>query len=198
MVRRLVATTVSIDAPPDVVAAARRTLEGVIDELRPHVPAEPPPRYPMNARAAMPASVADLFPYDCVVGELNPLAPPLHVSWQAPKAVGRVRFERPYEGPPGFVHGAAIAAAFDQVFVIANLMSGHPGPTARLEISYRRPTPLGAEVSFEAWQDRIDGRKIHARGRLTCGGEVTAEAEGLFIMLSDDQVRAMAGNQAGD
>ncbi len=174
--------------------AARRELDQVVEKLRPHVPTEPPPRYPNDVRVSMPASVADLFPYDYVLGELNPLAPPVEVSWEAPRAVGRVRFDRPYEGPPGCVHGAAIAAAFDQVFVVANLMSGHAGPTVKLEIQYRSPTPLDADLRFEAWQDRTDGRKIHASGRLVCGGEVTAEAKGLFIQLTHEQVRMIAGD----
>ena len=41
----------------------------------------------------------------------------------------------------------------------------------------RRPSPLGAELRFEAWQDRTEGRKIHGAGRLLCGDDVTAEAD---------------------
>jgi acyl-coenzyme A thioesterase PaaI-like protein len=188
-VRHLIETTVSVQAPPEVLAAATHALERVVEDLRPHVPSEPPPRYPIDARAFVPASLADLFPYDCVLGELNPLAPPVRVTWEAPKAIGRVRFERPYEGPPGCVHGAAIAAAFDQVFAVANVMSSRAGPTAKLEVRYQRPTPLGEELRFEAWHDRTDGRKSHGAGRLLCGNDVTAEAEALFILLTGEQVR---------
>jgi acyl-coenzyme A thioesterase PaaI-like protein len=191
VVRRLIETTVSVEAPPEVLAAATQDVARVVEELRPHVPPEPPPRYPTDVRVDASASVADVFPYDYVLGELNPLAPPVRVSWEPPKAIGRVRLERPYEGPPGCVHGAAIAAAFDQVFAVANVMSGRAGPTAKLAIHYRRPSPLGADLRFEAWQDRTEGRKIHGAGRLLCGDEVTAEAEALFIMLSDDQVRKL-------
>jgi acyl-coenzyme A thioesterase PaaI-like protein len=187
-IRRLIETAVSVEAPPEVLAAAGRAVERLVEDLRPHVPPEPPPRYPIDARVSMPDSLADLFPYDCVLGELNPLAAPVEVAWEAPKAIGRVRFDRPYEGPPGCVHGAAIASAFDQVFAVVNVMSNRPGPTAKLTIRYRRPTPLGAELRFEAWHDRTDGRKSYGAGRLLCGDDVTAEAEALFIVLSDEQV----------
>jgi hypothetical protein len=92
-------------------------------------------------------------PFDAVVGRFSPLAPPLRVRWEPPMAVGEVTFTPPYEGPPGCVHGGMIAAAFDQVFNVANLMLGNPGPTASLQLHYRRPTPLGVALRFEGWQN---------------------------------------------
>jgi acyl-CoA thioesterase FadM len=89
------------------------------------------------------------------------------------------------------VHGAAIAAAFDQVFNVANLMMGTPGPTRRLELRYRRPTPLRRELRFEAWRERVEDRKVFAAGRLLAGDEVTVEAEGLFVMVPLDKVMRM-------
>ena len=128
------------------------------------------------------------MPYDQIVGRLSPLAPPIEFTWEDGKAIGRVRFATPYEGPPGCVHGGVIAAAFDQAFNIANLMAGSAGPTARLALRYRRPTPLGADLVFEGWQERSDGRRIHTRGRLRHGDTITAEAEGVFVRLPVEQV----------
>ena len=103
----------------------------------------------------------------------------------------RARFTTPYEGPPGCVHGAVIAGAFDQVFNIANLMSGTAGPTAELTLRYRNPTPLHREVVFEAQIEEVDGRKIRTTGRLRCGDTVTVEASGLFIGIGRDRAMAL-------
>jgi len=89
------------------------------------------------------------------------------------------------------VHGAALAGAFDQVFNVANVMQGLAGPTAKLEILYRRPTPLFEELRFEGWQERVAGRRIHAVGRLFAGDRVTAEAKGLFVHLPPEDVLHM-------
>jgi len=188
--RRLFDLCVSVDAPDTILLAAAERLEGVAAALQAHVPDTPLPRYP---GVSDPADPADFFPYDWVLGRYSPLAPPLQVEWAAPKAIGRVAFGRPYEGPPGCVHGGMIAAAFDQLFNIANMMSGVAGPTARLELAYRRPTPLFADLVFEAWVEEAEERKVRTTGHLLAGGVVTAEARGLFIRLSPERVMKMLG-----
>src|SRR5262245_34034017 len=169
-VRRLIDVTVSIDAASELLAGAAARIDCLVAELRPSVPTPPPPRYPGGG-----ATPGEFFPYDCVMGKWNPLALPIRIEWDAPRAVGSATFGTPYEGPPGCVHGAAIAAAFDQVFNVANLMMGTPGPTRRLELRYRRPTPLRRELRFEAWRERVEDRKVFAAGRLLAGDEVTVE-----------------------
>jgi acyl-coenzyme A thioesterase PaaI-like protein len=185
-VRALVATTVQLG---DAAAAcdAATEVERPVARMAPRL-AEPPlpRRYP--AMTPPPTEPADLMPFDLVLGRLNPLAPPVAFSWEDGKSVGRVTFTRPYEGPPGCVHGGMIAAVFDQVLNVANVMSGVAGPTAQLTLRYRKPTPLGVEVRFEGWQTRVAWRRIHAEGQLLAGDTVTAEAEGVFVQLDGGRV----------
>lgn len=185
-VRRLVAATVSADAPREAIVAATREVARIAGALERHVPTPHPPRYPGGNAAVRDA--ADFFPFDPVIGRLSPLAPPVRVEWHAPKAIGLVRFGVPYEGPPGCVHGAILAATFDQVFNVANLMSGVAGPTRKLEIVYRKPTPLLRDLRFEAWIDRVEGREVHTHGRVLHGDVVTVEAEGTFVQISHERV----------
>ncbi|OFV86988.1 MAG: hypothetical protein A3J75_05745 [Acidobacteria bacterium RBG_16_68_9] len=190
-VRQLIDATVTVQAPLEVLDSAVTAIDRVTADLRPFVPDPPPPRYLTGGATESPS---DLFPYDCVLGAANPLAVPIRVAWIDPKAVGTVRFGTPYEGPPGCVHGAVIAAAFDQMFAVANLMAGTPGPTRRLELRYERPTPLFEEVCFEAWRERVDENRVYTAGRLLVDDVVTVEAEGLFIMLSPERVMQMLKN----
>jgi acyl-coenzyme A thioesterase PaaI-like protein len=64
--------------------------------------------------------------------------------------------------------------------------------TARLEVRYRRPLPLGQplEVSAEVVRDR--GRWLEAEGRLrVAGGPLVAEGTGLFMRLPAEEARRM-------
>lgn len=194
-IRRVIAAAVSLDAPRDVITAATRAVAAIADGLEPHVPKPHPPRYPGGHAAARDA--ADFFPFDPVIGRLSPLAPPVVIEWHDPKAIGLVRFGVPYEGPPGCVHGAILAATFDQVFNVANLMRGVAGPTRRLEIRYRKPTPLLADLRFEGWVDRVEGREVHTRGRVLHGDVVTVEAEGTFVQISHERVMRLLDTAAG-
>lgn len=123
------------------------------------------------------------FDYSPLVGPLSPLSPPLKPELVGDRVIAKVTYERQYEGPPGCLHGGLIAAGFDEVLGFAQTISGRPGMTGRLEISYRSPTPLFTEVVYEGWLDRVEGRKIFTKGTLSAGDRLCAEAVGLFISL---------------
>ncbi|MEM7410082.1 MAG: PaaI family thioesterase [Myxococcota bacterium] len=165
--------------------AAARDVASLAERLSEGLPDEAPPRY---GALRAPETSEQLFPYDPVLGPYNPLALPVEVDWEPPKAVGRAVFDTPYEGPPGCVHGAVIAAVFDQVFNVANIFSGQAGPTANLSLRYRRPTPLDRPLRFEAWVEGVEGRRLTSRGALLCADEVTVEAEGLFIVTDASRI----------
>jgi acyl-coenzyme A thioesterase PaaI-like protein len=183
--RALLDAVVVHDAPADVVARATEEIGRAVDLLRPFVPVPRPSRYPGTGNPSNPGT---FMPFDPMVGALSPLAPPIRVTCEDGRAVGRVCFGPPYEGPPGCVHGGVIAAAFDQVFNVANVCAGSAGPTVQLLLRYRRPTPLQADLVFEGWQERTEGQRIHTRGRLRHGEQVTVEAEGVFVQLPVERV----------
>src|SRR5437867_13331847 len=49
------------------------------------------------------------FSGDPIIGTCNPIAPPVHVVVEGAVVRGSVRLGNPYEGPPGYVHGAVVA-----------------------------------------------------------------------------------------
>jgi acyl-CoA thioesterase FadM len=64
--------------------------------------------------------------------------------------------------------------------------------TARLEVKYRRPLPLGErlEVTAEVVRDR--GRWLEAEGRLRLlGGPLLAQAKAVFMRLPPEKARQM-------
>jgi acyl-coenzyme A thioesterase PaaI-like protein len=189
-VRRLIDAVVRLDGPPEALDAAAAAVDALTGSLAPFLPDPPPPRHPRSGDLADPHA---LMPFDPVVGRASPLAPPIALSREDGRVVGRVRFGTAYEGPPGCVHGGIVAAAFDQVLNVANLLAGTPGPTAKLEVRYRRPTPLDRDLCFEGWRVRVAGRRIESAGRLLCDGEPTAEARGVFVLVPLERVLALLG-----
>ena len=97
--------------------------------------------------------------------------------------VVRGTFSAAHTGPPGSVHGGYVAGAFDEVLGWACAKSGNPAVTGKLTVRYRRATPLGVPVEFHAPWPRVVGKRVHAHATLSAGGEVTAEADGLFVLV---------------
>ncbi|MFL6060615.1 MAG: PaaI family thioesterase [Marmoricola sp.] len=119
-----------------------------------------------------------------VVGLRNPIAPPLKIVQDRVKGGAGSEFflNALYEGPPGKVHGGVLALVLDQIFGEAAAAGGTPGMTGTLTLRYRKPTALGA-CSAQAWVDSTAGIKTIVKGWLRdAEGEVTVEAEGLFIL----------------
>ena len=73
-------------------------------------------------------TLAAAMPFDVVIGTCNPVALPLAVGFDPPRALGRAVFTPAYEGAPGCVHGAVLAGAFDIVLTAANSSLTGPGP----------------------------------------------------------------------
>ena len=194
-VRRLMALTVTSTPPPEVLAEAARRADALADELEGHVhPAGPEPRERFAEDSVGPDeahTLAAAMPFDVVIGSCNPVALPLTIEFDPPRALGLARFTAPYEGAPGCVHGAVLAAAFDIMLTAANVMSNGAGPTVKLAVRYRKPTLLAEPAHFEAWVTERTDRRIFSRGRLTQGGVVTVEAEGEFASLDRARIRAM-------
>ena len=119
---------------------------------------------------------------NAVIGLRNAVAPPLDVKREADGTVwDEFTLGGAYEGPPGLVHGGVLSLLLDHVLGMVAGTRGKPRMTAWVKVNYHRPTPLGP-LRVEAEVDRVEGFKTHAVGRVLCDGEVTADAEGLFIL----------------
>lgn len=95
-----------------------------------------------------------------------------------------VRFDDSHEGGPGIAHGGIVAAALDDAMGFLIHHVGRPFVTARLEVDYRRPVPIDADLSLEARVESRQARKVHAAAELRDStGGVLAEARALFITV---------------
>jgi acyl-coenzyme A thioesterase PaaI-like protein len=121
-------------------------------------------------------------------GRGNPLAPPMRMWADGDVIRGEAYFTAPYEGPAGRVHGAWVAACFDEILGCAQGASGAFGYTGTLNITLRRATPLYTTITYEAGFSHREGRKIHGWGRCYADGRLTAEATGLFVIPANGRM----------
>ena len=134
-----------------------------------------------------------VMPYSPVSGRRNPIAPPIKM-WKVGQEVhGEAMFSATYAGPPDSVHGGIIAAVFDELLSMANIVTGSAGFTGTLSIKYHRKTPLNTPIELWGVNVRQDGRKQLSRGEMRVNGEVTASAEGLFIGAAGPPTRLTFG-----
>jgi acyl-coenzyme A thioesterase PaaI-like protein len=95
-------------------------------------------------------------------------------------------------GPPGHVHGGAMAATLDEAMGAVAWMNGHKCVAATITINFAAMLPIETETIVTARIERIDGRKIHLRAEIkNPSGQVVADGSGLFIVLRHEQLRAL-------
>ena len=131
------------------------------------------------------------MPFDVVVGKYNPLALPVRLELDPPRALGHAVFTTPYEGAPGCVHGASIAGAFD-------IVSRRPTWSQELQDppfdwrcgSAARPCSEPSHSSRRGWTKGPKGGSTRS-GRLIQNGQVTVEAEGEFASLDMEQIASL-------
>ena len=96
-------------------------------------------------------------------------------------------------GPPGHVHGGAMAATLDEAMGAVCWMNGHHVVAATITINFLAMLPIETETIVEATIERVEGRKIHLRSKLKDpSGRIVTEGSGLFIVLKAEALKALS------
>src|ERR1039458_3767224 len=95
-VRRLMTMVVASSASPEVLLDATVRASRLADELGRYVPAPgavPSARFAdYEVEQGRATTMAEAMPFDMIVGSCNPVAPPITIEFQPPKAIGTVVF----------------------------------------------------------------------------------------------------------
>ena len=174
-VRRLLDAVVTTGASASELGAAAVAIDQVTTRLaattrRQELSAEPD----TSARASM----------SLVGGLSHPAAPQLTLQTTHDGAAGEVVIGSVFQGGPGVVHGGVVALLVDHAMGFVANRALEPAMTVRLGLRYRRPTPLGVPLTVAVRLDRVEGRKLHLSATITASGEVTAEADAIFVRLT--------------
>lgn len=192
--RRLTQATVTNTASAERTDSLAAQVEEIADEVQACIPATPPPRIKHAPEKDMRRYTH--APFDPVVGPWNPVAAPVEAYVDGDAGLGVATYGHAHEGPPGLVHGAIIAGAFDMLLALGNSAVSRSGPTLNLCVRYHRPTRVGEVSTYHAKQDRVDGRKLHTTGTLEQDGEVTASSTGLFLYVDPVMIGDLTKKQA--
>ena len=173
------------NAPPELIAQLRSQIDSITAQLGAH--SFPPPysqvRPDFRTAGAFPTknTFQHTMPYSPITGTLNPVSPLVDIWEEDGGVCGIGNLPATFAGPPDTVHGGLVAAIFDELLSMANIVTGHGGWTGTLSIRYILPTPLNQEIKMQAKGYKREGRKSFVKGTFSHKGTVTASAEGIFI-----------------
>ncbi len=87
-------------------------------------------------------------------------------------------------GWPGRAHGGIVAALLDEVMVYACRSLGYESVvTARLNVRYRAPVPVGRRLRVLGEVSQVRGRSLKATAVLSVADEVLAEGEATLVLV---------------
>jgi acyl-coenzyme A thioesterase PaaI-like protein len=96
---------------------------------------------------------------------------------------------RAHQGFHGLMSGGLLAAIFDCLTYRVVLLEGVVAAvTARIEVDYRRPIPLGRRVTFEASLERRRGRVFEIRASARLGEDVAGEARTVYVEIPAERL----------
>jgi len=125
-----------------------------------------------------------------VCGPMNPIGLKLRFSVQGNQSTGKFISTREHAGFDGVTHGGIIFSVLDDAMANWFFLQGARGYTARSEIRYREPMPIGATATIDCEVVARKGRlvKLKARAINLQSGNVIAECDGSFILKEFGQL----------
>jgi len=106
------------------------------------------------------------------------------VDRETGRASGKFVLGPRYAGGAGFVHGGVIAVLLDEVMGKISKLSEERAVTAELNIEYRKPVPVDAEIMVSGWQEEEKGRNRFRVGEIhDPQGNLLARGRGRFVVV---------------
>ncbi len=126
-----------------------------------------------------------------VCGRDNPIG--MHLHFYADDT-GRVHAtytpHEEHQSYPGVMHGGLITALLDEIIGRTAIASDIWCMTAKLEVRFKKPVPIGESLTLMGEMTRTTGRLVEGHGELRDArdGALLAEARGTYIKIPDDQL----------
>ncbi|EIW26249.1 PaaI family thioesterase [Pelosinus fermentans] len=91
-----------------------------------------------------------------------------------------------HQGYDGIMHGGLVSTLLDEVMARYINMKGYNAVTARLEVRFRQPTPLGQQLTARAKIISQRGKLYEIKSELSLpDGTVTAEGKATIAVVED-------------
>jgi acyl-CoA thioesterase FadM len=93
-----------------------------------------------------------------------------------------------YRGWSHYLHGGVIGLIFDELLGWNALYLGYDAVTARMEVRYRRPIPLGSRVTFQGTLEKASKRVLELKTRAYLeDGSLAAEGRGTMMIINQKE-----------
>jgi uncharacterized protein (TIGR00369 family) len=133
-------------------------------------------------------------PHECFAcGELNEHGLRLQLHATDEGCWTELTLDPRFQGWESVAHGGIVTTLLDEVMAWSVIGRDTWGVTARLNVSFRRPVPIGRPIRAEGWVVEDRRRMFRTAGRVidTGSGAVLAEGEGTFVVAPPEQLRLL-------
>ncbi len=131
-------------------------------------------------------------------GERNPIGLRLKFFRRDGGVVAQFCPDKAHEGYIHMMHGGIVATLLDEAMSWAVIDGGHLAVTAKMEVHFRKPVPVGQPLSVIGKVERDRRRAIEASGEVRASdGTILASSTGLFMRVSEEQQRAWESTYIG-
>jgi len=133
-------------------------------------------------------------PHRCFAcGELNEQGLHLAIHTDPNGSWVETTLEPRFQGWEAVAHGGIVCTLLDEVMAWSVIGRGTWGVTARLNVAFRRPIPVGRTIRAEGWVVDENRRAHRTAGQVLEAktGEVLATAEGTFMAVPPDEVERL-------
>ena len=135
-----------------------------------------------------------LEPHNCFAcGSLNTHGLQLELHAGNGRCWTELELDRRFEGWEGIAHGGIVTTILDEVMAWALVDNDSWGVTARMQVEFKRPVPIGRRIRGEGRVVDVRRRIVRAEGVLlnAADGTVLATAEGTFVAAPADRKQAL-------
>ena len=93
------------------------------------------------------------------------------------------------QGYPGVMHGGLLTTMLDELIGRTAIASDLWCMTAKLEVRFKKPVPLGAPLRLKGEITKKSGRLLEGRGEIRLvDGSLAVEAHGTYLRIPDQQL----------
>ncbi len=128
--------------------------------------------------------IRDTYCFGC--DQENPIGLKLAFSPMENKYMAVKIVPREYQGYDGIVHGGILATMMDEAMAgYLNKSLGQKAVTARLDIRYRQPAPVGVPLTIASWEESRRGSFVNMKAAISLAdGTIVTEATGKMALIN--------------